>query len=156
MRENIFMDTSALIALLNSRDQNHQKITSFLQDRKQSLNSVTTNLVLSELISFFSRHGSLKSVLEFQKKMLGDSQFKIIWADKALHQSASQMIEKYSDQQISFTDALSFAVMKKERISQALVFDDDFIKAHIHEGSAPPDFLNTSAGVAKSRHFLGR
>lgn len=125
----LFLDTSALIALLNPRDQYHKKIKQYLENTQQSLRGVTSNLVLSELMTFFSRHGSLNDVLRFQTEMLSNPHFSIIWVDKELHEVASQILKKFSDHRLSFTDASSFAIMKRERVSCALTFDEDFKRA---------------------------
>jgi predicted nucleic acid-binding protein len=125
----LFIDTSAFIALLNPRDQYHDKMREYLETLKGELRGITSNLVLGELLTFFSRHGSLKGALDLQKTLLSDPRFQVIWVDRELHELSSQILNKYSDQQISFADASSFAIMKTERIQQALTFDSDFSRA---------------------------
>ena len=124
----IFIDTSALIAFLNPHDQYHERISNYIH-QGNLLAGVTSNLVLAELLSFFSRHGDLRGVLQFQRTLLEDHAIKVIWIDSPLHRAASQTLEKFSNLHLSFTDAVSLALMKKERLTQALAFDDDFIKA---------------------------
>lgn len=125
----VFLDTSALIALLNPRDQYHPVLHRYLEEQKDPLAGVTTNLVLAELLTFFSRHGTLKEVLQFQSKISRDAHVKVVWIDQNFHESACRILEKFSDQRLSFTDAVSFAIMKREGITQALAFDDDFTRA---------------------------
>ncbi len=41
--------------------------------------------------------------------------------------AAIQLMERYGDQDLSFTDCVSFALMKQHRISQVFTFDHHFL-----------------------------
>lgn len=125
----VFVDTSALIALLDPRDQYHKRIQKFLKSLNQPLRCTTTNLILAELLTFFSRQGFLKKTFEFQAGSLKDPNFNVIWIDQALHHEACHLLQKFQDQKLSFADAASFAVMRNNHLTTALAFDDDFIRA---------------------------
>lgn len=125
----LFIDTSFLIALLLPKDRQHRLAQNFLKEHKQPFQGVLSNLILNELLTFFSRYGDLKLALKFQNKLFEENAFEIIWVDRPLHLEASRLIQKYQDQNISFVDASSFAIMKKNKIKKALSFDQDFIKA---------------------------
>ena len=125
----LFLDTSALIAILNSRDQYHHTIRNYLQNRLQPPRGFTSNLILTEFLTFFARYGGLESALEFQTRFIRDAHFRVVWIGKNLHRLAGEVLKKYSDQKISFTDAVSFVIMKKRKLTTALAFDDDFRKA---------------------------
>lgn len=127
--EPLFIDTSALIALLNTRDQYHEKINRYLRQYSGGLQGVTSNLILSELVTFFSRHGDLKQVLKFQQNLLLNPNFTVVWIDASLHQAASLTLQKFSDHGLSFADACSFAIMRERGLTRALTFDDDFSRA---------------------------
>jgi uncharacterized protein len=124
-----FIDTSALIALLNPRDQYHTEMEAYLKERTEPLQGILSNLILTELLTFFSRHGDLKVVLTFQERLMADPLFELVWVDQGYHHSATQLLKKYRDQNLSFVDASSFAIMKERRLETALSFDDDFKKA---------------------------
>ena len=124
----LFLDTSALIALINRRDQYHVRIRDYLRDAKEVLAGVTSNLVLAEFVTFFSRHGALPEAIQFHQRVLKDPHFRVIWIDAVLHQSSLQVLEKFSEQHLSFTDASSVALMRREKIDRVLAFDEDFHK----------------------------
>lgn len=128
MAKPLFIDTSALIALLNKRDQHHEKISGYLK-KENFPQAITSNLILTELMTFFSRLGGLKEALAFQDHLLSLSNVKVVWMDETLHKDASLILKKFSDQRLSFTDATSFAIMRTEGLKKALAFDEDFIKA---------------------------
>lgn len=125
----VFIDTSALIALVHPRDQYHSTIHAYFERSGESMRGMTSNLVLAEFLSFFARHGNLEAALRFHDKMLQNADLKVLWVDLPLHRESSDLLSKFSDQRLSFTDASSFAIMKKERLTQVLTFDENFRKA---------------------------
>lgn len=124
----LFVDTSAFIASLDPHDQYHPRISDYLH-QGDPLAGITSNLILAELLSFFSRHGDLRGALRFQQTLLNGPHIRVIWVDAYLHRAASLILEKFSNLHLSFTDASSFAIMRKEKLSDALAFDDDFKRA---------------------------
>lgn len=122
----VFLDTSAIIALLNKKDQYHEKIHQFIKFQKSPSAFMLTNLILNEFLTFFSRYGDLNTALRFQNDLLNNPSYSVIWVDQTCHLNASSLIKKYADQNLSFCDAVSFAVMKENKIRTALAFDDDF------------------------------
>ena len=125
----VFVDTSALIALLDPRDQWHARIRAYFDEPEQASRYVTSNLVLSEFLTFFSRRARLKAALDCHLELLKDPKLKIVWMNPALQQEAAVLLEKSADQKLSFTDAASFIIMKQGKITHALAFDADFSKA---------------------------
>jgi len=51
------------------------------------------------------------------------------FADSAHHQAARGWLTRLPDQRVSYTDAVSFAVMEAARCTTALSFDQDFTLA---------------------------
>lgn len=124
-----FIDTSALIAILDVHDQYHKRIHHFLENHTTSVRAFTTNLVLTELLTFFSRKSRLDRVLQFHHDLLKNPDYSVLWIDDNLHRQAVVILKKYSDHCLSFVDATSFAVMKQLGLTQALAFDEDFARA---------------------------
>lgn len=127
---NFFIDTSFLIALLFSRDRMHLRAKNFLANQT-NFQGVVSNLILNELLTYFSRHANLKTALEFQSKLLQDPAFEVIWVGKEFHVAGSKILQKYQEHHISFVDAVSFAIMKQNKIHKALSFDRDFVRAGV-------------------------
>jgi predicted nucleic acid-binding protein len=42
---------------------------------------------------------------------------------------AVELLEKFADQKLSFTDAVSFALMRRHRLARAFTFDRHFARA---------------------------
>jgi hypothetical protein len=53
----------------------------------------------------------------------------VLYSTAALHQDARAWLARFDDQVISYTDAVSFALMKARRCKQAISFDQDFVIA---------------------------
>ena len=52
-----------------------------------------------------------------------------IYSDQSLEQDAENILVKYQDQDFSYTDAVSFAVMRRDGIDRAFSFDRHFVTA---------------------------
>jgi predicted nucleic acid-binding protein len=54
------------------------------------------------------------------------------------HRAARAWLDRLPDQRISYTDAVSFAVMEAARCAEVLSFDHDFVLAGFAPRRAPP------------------
>ena len=52
-----------------------------------------------------------------------------IWANESIENEAERILSKYSDQDFSYADAVSFALMKRLKIKNAFSFDKHFVIA---------------------------
>lgn len=124
MNENLFIDTSALYALINRRDKDHKKIKDFLSNFKGRI--FFTNYIFDEIITLVvGRLGHDKAV-EVGKTLQVSSQIEKIWVTSADERLAWELFIARGDKSYSFTDCTSFIVMKRLKITQYLAFDDHF------------------------------
>jgi predicted nucleic acid-binding protein len=90
---------------------------------------VTTNLVIAETHALLLRRAGREPALAFAKTVRLPPNL-IVWADAGLeNQALSEWLERYDDQDFSFTDGVSFAVMQERRIEEALTLDQHFATA---------------------------
>lgn len=64
--------------------------------------------------------------MQFLESMHTIPRFAIIYSDAVLEQKAVDLLRRYSDQDFSFADAVSFAVMRERGIGEAFAFDHHF------------------------------
>ena len=122
-----FVDSSAWIALFNRRDQYHESADRIFRAAVTSKRSLfTTNLVLAETHRFFLHGAGIKAAAATLAKIEASSLVRIEFAGADHHQSAKSWMEKLKDHPISYTDAVSFAVMKAEGCTEAIAFDHHF------------------------------
>ena len=123
----VFVDTGALVARVLPRDQYHRA------SRRgwDTLENVDVKLfssehVLDEAVSLLVRQAGAGYAARWARDHLASSE--IIWLnpDRDDWHEALRWLEKFSDQRLSLTDCLSFALMRREGIGAAFSFDHHF------------------------------
>lgn len=122
------VDTGALLAIASSRDQYHERAVAIESGfRRAGGRWVGTTLVLSELHGHLLRRldpGAARRVLT---AVIADPAFDWRDASMDLVQGAiDRWIVRFADQRFSLTDAVTFELMSREKISRAFAFDSDF------------------------------
>lgn len=121
----IFVDTSGWIAAIDKKDHNHAKVKNWL-DQHRGHPLLTTNFVVDETFTFLRRRIGHNSTLKFGKTLLGSRLTQMIHITAQDFQSAWQIFLSYDDQDFSFTDCVSFAIMKRMKLQDALAIDKHF------------------------------
>ena len=128
MSRKIFVDTSAFLALFHIRDGEHQRALDTWGKIKENEKAfITTNHVLDELATLLGRKTNFNySVRKMRRIYSSDIQIERPSEEDELNSNALGYFEKYTDQKISFTDCLSFVIMKKFAIKKVFTFDHHF------------------------------
>jgi predicted nucleic acid-binding protein len=122
----VFVDTSALYALLDAGDGSHAKARSVfahLRDREALL--VATSYVLVETCALVARRLGLQALREFRERLA--PLLEVVWVDAAIHEAALDLLLTRRKSTLSLVDAASFITMKRERIDESFAFDRHFI-----------------------------
>jgi len=123
----IFIDTGAFLARYLSNDQYHaqsNEIWDAIRRRRESC--FTTNFVLNEVFTLLGRRAGNKFAADRALNIYASRVIKIMRPDRKAEVQAIDTFEKYADQKISFTDCISFVLMKREGIKRAFSFDFHF------------------------------
>lgn len=124
------MDTGAFLARYIERDQHHGDAQSaWLQLATRRGGLATSSFVLDETFTLLARRASYAFAAERARVLLQSSSLAILRPDAEDELGALQWFEKFADHGISFTDAVSFALMRRHRIRRAFTFDRDFADA---------------------------
>ena len=126
----VFADTSGLIAKFLERDENHAAAQR--EARRLSLEGrrfVTTNYVFDEVVTRTRRLAGFSWSRRVGEAILESKLIRRVFIDEAAEALAWGFYLKFSDQEISFTDAASFAVMRSHGLTEAFTFDRDFARA---------------------------
>jgi len=125
-----FVDSGGWIAIFDPRDQHHRQATATYERLLTGgTHLVTTNLVLAESYANLRRHFDTARVLRFLDLVQGASRIEMAYSDETLEREAQRILRQYDDQDFSYVDAVSFAVMRERRITTALAFDLHFLVA---------------------------
>lgn len=121
-----FADTFYFLALLNKQDEAHQKALAFsaLVDRL-----VTTEWVLTELADGLASSRQRIMFVETRKELLEDADALVVPFSMELQGDAIRLYANRLDKEWSLTDCVSFEVMQREGISEALTADHHFEQA---------------------------
>jgi predicted nucleic acid-binding protein len=125
-----FVDTSGLYALLVSRDDRHAAAARIIQSaHARQARFVTTDYVLDETITLLGARGLGHLVRGLLQATLHSRACAVEWTDPERFESTVAFLHKHSDHAWSFTDCLSFVVMKALRLREALTKDAHFKEA---------------------------
>ncbi len=121
----VFVDTSAVMALLVSTEDNHIKAKSILERlAAQDTSLYTTSYVLVELYALIGRRFGPRAVETFRADMA--PLFKVTWIDEELHEAGLDLLSRQKRRRLSLVDAVSFVFMNQKRITDAFAFDSHF------------------------------
>jgi uncharacterized protein len=124
----VFVDTSAFFAHVVAEDHFHPRaVPLFLQAVRTNWELVTTNSVVSEAYTLFRRHarnGRALALGFLDHIEAGVCSIVRIEADD--EKRAIAILRDHDDKLYSFCDALSFVVMERLGIQEAIAFDRDF------------------------------
>ncbi len=123
----IFVDTSAWIAVSDSGENTHQAVTTlYKQLLKSSVRLITSDLVIAESQILLRRRMGANAANIFLDSVNYSPSIEIVFLDSETELAAKKVLEKFSDQELSFTDAASFAIMKSHKMRTAFTLDKHF------------------------------
>ena len=120
----IFVDTGAWYALVDSDDADHNAAAAFLTANTMPL--ITTNFIFSETITLIRYRIGHEAARSFGQKLQESSFVRITAVTHADEERAWDIFGKYRDQDFSFVDCTSFAVMERMKLATAFAFDRHF------------------------------
>jgi predicted nucleic acid-binding protein len=127
----VLVDTSALIALSRPRDQHHVRASEIADSLLRSGGRlVGTTLVMSEFYSHLMYLRGPAAARAMLTQMLDDPIYE--WIDvgvEVIREAKVRWLARFADQDFSLVDAVSFEVMRRERLKRAFAFDEHFAVA---------------------------
>ena len=128
--DTVFVDTGAWFALADTSDKFHEKAVDAYPKLLRSYHHVTTtNLVIAETYILIRRALGHEPAVAFLEKIAASPRVIKVYSDSSFEDTAEDILLKYKDQDFSFTDAVSFVVMKQYGIVLAFSFDQHFVTA---------------------------
>ena len=123
----IFVDTGAFIARYIERDQFHSDAVRYWKKLEQDNTPLwTSNFVLDEVFTLLGRIAGNRFAIDRSQAIFNSTILTILRPDLEIEQNALTPFRKYADQNISFTDCVSFVLMKKHHIQDVFTFDNHF------------------------------
>ncbi|MCE5277847.1 MAG: PIN domain-containing protein [Planctomycetaceae bacterium] len=123
----IFVDASGFVALYNQKDQNHADAAKFWAHVARGSDRVfTSSFVLDEMLTFLARRAGYEYAAAKGQSLYASARLMILRPAEKDELEALELFRKFADQKISFTDCISFVLMRHNRIKQAFTFDHHF------------------------------
>ena len=123
----VFVDTSALYALMSQRDLNHERaMAQWKQWLKSSVDFTTSNYVLVETSSLIQNRLGMQALKEFNAVAL--PLLDVYWISEEMHRRAMQVLLDANRRQLSLVDCSSFAVMNELGLDTVFAFDQHFVE----------------------------
>ncbi|MGI8494945.1 MAG: type II toxin-antitoxin system VapC family toxin [Pyrinomonadaceae bacterium] len=127
-----FADTSYLLALELSNDQNHESALAHWKNlTKTSFAVVTTSYVFDETTTYLNSRNHHAKAVEVGENLLLSPTIELVHIDENLFFEGWTMFQKHHDKRYSLTDCISFVVMKQKELEIALTFDKHFVQAEL-------------------------
>ena len=141
MRE-VFADTGYWTAIIRRNDALHEVVIS-LNQRLESCRIVTTEMVLTEFLTYFSKQGYYWRALasDLVIDLIDNPDTEVVEQTSNQFREALNRYTTCLDQRWSLTDCASFLVMEERGITEALAYDRDFEQAGFTALLRNPDAL---------------
>ncbi len=123
----LFIDTGAFLAWEMARDQHHAVADSAWRGLAESaVRLMTSEHVLDETLTLLGRRISYAHAAARGEDYLRSGSLEVLKTDGEDLPDAAKSMRKYADQGVSFTDCVSFVLMKRESVRSVFGFDRHF------------------------------
>ena len=121
----VFLDTSAILALMNPKDERHRRAKrAFEALRAERAPLLTTSFVLVETYALLGRRLGLEAVRAFRADLAPLAA--ITWVDEPTFEGGLDLLLDRKMRKLSLVDAVSFLVMRQRGLERAFAFDPHF------------------------------
>lgn len=122
----VFVDTSALYAVLDADDEWHEKAKAAWEKllSNDEVVLITSNYVLVETSALVQRRLGADALRTLHCDVL--PAMEIVWLTEDVHRAATAAVLVAGKRGVSLVDCTSFEVMRRSGISECLAFDQHF------------------------------
>lgn len=127
----IWVDSGALVAVAQPGDQYHQRAVAMLRRQgRAGVRWTSSVMVLAEFHTIAMRRRGSAAARAWIDSLLADPRWEWLDVNAALvSEATANWLGRFQDQSFTLADAVSFELMKRERITQAFAFDEHFVTA---------------------------
>jgi predicted nucleic acid-binding protein len=122
----VFVDTSALYALMDRDDPNHVGARRFWEQLDPGEPKLTHNYVVLETSALVQRRLGLEALRALVDELI--LPISTVFVDRAVHDAAMSAVLAAQLRQLSLVDMVSFEVMRRAGIRAAFAFDEHFAR----------------------------
>ena len=121
----IFVDTSALYALLDQAEANHEAAQLLWRSFANEENDlIVSNYTLLETAALVQRRLGMRAVNEFHGEIA--PVLEVEWVTEELHQASVAALLTANRRDLSLVDCVSFAACRRAGVDRVFAFDEHF------------------------------
>jgi len=126
----VLVDSAGFLALWDAGDEHHGAAVALQHDlARKSRRFLTTEYIVDETITLLLVRHSHAAAVDFLETIEKSESLRLEWIDPPRFHAASAWFRRHSDKDWSFTDCVSFAVMRELRLRDAFTTDHHFRQA---------------------------
>lgn len=130
MANEVFLDASYAIALGSPRDQHHPEAVQLAgRIEREQIRLVTTRAVILEIGNALARARHRPAAVALLHALETDPAVEIVPLTEDLYAAGRDLYRKHADKEWGLTDCISFVVMARRGVVEALTADDHFRQA---------------------------
>jgi len=123
----VFVDSSALLALLLAGDHSHAGAArAFKKLAGEGPPLYTSSFVLVETYALLDRRVGREAVQRFRSDFA--PLLRVVWVDDELHEAGLDRLAARKGDDLTLVDACSFAVMRRLGVERAFAYDKRFAR----------------------------
>jgi predicted nucleic acid-binding protein len=123
----VFIDTSAFVALRNEAEAEHDQARGALSKLiGEGVTLFTSNYVFAETYTALLVRVGRAEAIEWGRRFRASEAIDLVRLDRELEEEAWAILELHRDKRWSYVDATSFALLDRDRSSEAFAFDAHF------------------------------
>jgi predicted nucleic acid-binding protein len=127
--QRLFIDSSAFYAIVDTSDSNHTHAAAIANRIAASTTQLyITNFIRAEAHALLLNRVGHYHADRFLHDVANNPSLTVVYATPNDETQALALIEQYKDKDFSLTDAISFLIMQRLRITHAFAFDRNFIQ----------------------------
>ena len=126
----VFVDTAGFLALWDASDEHHFRalhLQSGLASSKRQL--VTTDYIVDETVTLLLVRHSHAAASDFLETVTATEWIRVEWVDSDRFHAAADLFTDHKDKEWSFTDCVSFALMREFGLADSFTTDHHFRQA---------------------------
>src|SRR5437867_1879988 len=126
----MLLDTSGLLCLLHRAEPFHDAAA---EHYRASATRLTHGYILAEFVALaHARSIPRPAALGLVSDLRDNPDIEVVWVDEPLHREAMTLLQARPDKSYSLCDAVSFVLMRRHGIADALTTDRHFEQEGFH------------------------
>lgn len=126
----VLMDSAGFLALWDAGDEHHRKAVALQAElARQRRRFLTTEYIVDETATLLLVRHSHAAARDFLDTVERSESLRLEWIGPERFHAAAILFRRHEDKEWSFTDCVSFVVMRELRIRDAFTSDQHFRQA---------------------------